>query len=179
MRRIAPFAAIAVVFALAALADADPVLAFPLYLVIVLMASLQLTRTESLAAATLAAIAILIRPVFLGGAGPDMAPAVLLAAVLPVVAVAVGEVSRQVRNAAAEAQHNADRVAAGEQRLRTILESALVGLALTDLEGRWTQVNDRLSVMVGRGRDDLMRTTLIDVTVEHDRQALVDALALL
>ena len=179
VRRIAPFAAIAVVFALAALADADPVLAFPLYLVIVLMASLQLTRTESLAAATLAAIAILIRPVFLGGAGPDMAPAVLLAAVLPVVAVAVGEVSRQVRNAAAEAQRNADRVAAGEQRLRTILESALVGLALTDLDGRWTQVNDRLSVMVGRGRDDLMRTTLIDVTAEDDRQALVDALAML
>jgi PAS domain S-box-containing protein len=179
VRRGAPFAAIAVVFALQALADASPVLAFPLYLLVVLMASLQLSRIESLSAATLAAIAILIRPVLTGGGTPDMAPAVLLAAVLPVSALAVGEVTRQVREAAAEARGKADRIAAGEQRLRTILESAQVGLGLTDLEGRWTQVNDRLSFILDRGRDDLLRTTIQEVTAEDDRPVLGDALALL
>jgi PAS domain S-box-containing protein len=179
VRRATPFAAIAAIFAIQALADTGPVLAFPLYLTVVLLAALQVSRTESIATAALAAVAILIRPIVTGDQASDVATAVLLAAVLLVVAVVVGEVARQSRETAREAQRHAARVAAGEQRIRTMVEAAMVGLALTDLEGRWTLVNEQLSLILARGRDDLLHTPLGELTAEADRQALDEALALL
>ena len=179
VRRVTPFAAIAAIFAVQATADASPVLAFPLYLAVVLLAALQVGRTESVAAATLAAIAILIRPLVTGAQASDLAPALLLAAVLLVVTVAVGEAARQARETAVEAQRRAARTAAAEQRVRTMLEAAMVGLALTDLDGRWTQVNEQLSRILGRNRDDLLQTPLGALAAESDRQVIDEALALL
>jgi PAS domain S-box-containing protein len=171
--------AVAAIFALQALTDATPVIAFPLYLTVVLLAALQPSRAASVAAATLAAIGILTRPLVSGGQASDMAPAVLLAAVLLAVAIAVGEVARQSRDVALEAQRTAARIAADEQRVRTILEAAMVGLALTDLDGRWTQVNEQLSLILGRSRDEVLHTRLGELTAEADRAALEEALALL
>ncbi|MGH7763184.1 MAG: ATP-binding protein [Candidatus Dormibacteraceae bacterium] len=179
MRRATPFVAIAAIFAVQALAVASPVLAFALYMTVVLLAALQVSRIESISAGALAAIAIVIRPLVTGGQAADMAPAVLLAAVVLGVALAVGEVARQSREMADEAQRNAARIAAGEQRVRTILEGAMVGLALTDLDGRWTQVNEQLSLILARSRDDLLQTPLGEITAESDRQALAEAMALL
>jgi hypothetical protein len=59
VRRATPFAALAAVFAVQALANAEPVVAFPLYLTVVLLVSLQQDRTESIAVAAVAAIAVL------------------------------------------------------------------------------------------------------------------------
>ncbi len=179
MRRATPFVAVAAIFGIQALADASPVLAFPLYLAVVLLAALQVSRIESVAAATLAAIAILIRPLVTGAQASDMAPAVLLAAVLMVITVAVGETARQARETAEEAQRTAARTAAAEQRVRTMLEAAMVGLALTDLEGRWTQVNEHLSRILGRNRDEILQIPLGALSPESDRQVLDEALALL
>ncbi|HEY8802495.1 MAG TPA: hypothetical protein VIN00_05415, partial [Candidatus Dormibacteraeota bacterium] len=120
-RRVAPFVGIAAVFAVQAAAGAGPVLAFPLYLTVILLTALQLSRTESLATAVLSAIAILLPTVF-GGQRLDVATAALLAIVLMVAAVAITEVVHQIRGTAAQAQRHADDVAANEERLRMMLE---------------------------------------------------------
>jgi PAS domain S-box-containing protein len=179
VRRATPFAAIAAVFAVQAAAGAGPVLAFPLYLTVILLTALQVSRTESLAAAGFAAIATLI-PTLLGGGQPgDIAPAALLATVLMVAAVAITGVVHQMRATAAEAQRQTDEIAASEERLRMMLEAAMVGLALVDAEGRWVQVNERLGTILGRHREELLHLPLEDVTAENDRAVLGEALALL
>jgi len=179
VRRLTPLTAIAAVFAVQAAAGAGPVLVFPLYLTIILLTALQLTRMESLATAVLAATAILI-PSLVGSDQPaDLAPALLLAVVLVVSAVAITEVVRQGRDVAADAEQTAESVAASEERLRTMLEAAMVGLALADADGKWIEVNDRLGMILGRSRDELMHLNLDEVTAENDRAALAEALVLL
>src|SRR3981081_465249 len=78
VRRLTPLPAIAAVFAIQAAAGAGPVLVFPLYLTIILLTALQLSRTDSLATAALSAIAILIPNLVRGDQPADMAPALLL-----------------------------------------------------------------------------------------------------
>ena len=179
VRRLTPLAAVAAVFAIQVTAGAGPVLVFPLYLTVILLTALQLSRMESLATALLAAVAILIPGLVGDGQPGDMTPSLLLAVVLMVSAVAITEVVRQVRETSAEAQRKADEVVASEERMRTMLEAAMVGLALTDAEGRWTEVNDRLGTILGRTRDELVQLSLTDVTAEGDRTVLGEALALL
>ena len=72
VRRATPFAALAAVFAVQALASAEPVVAFPLYLTVVLLVSLQQDRAESVAVAIVAAIALLIRPLATAGQAAEM-----------------------------------------------------------------------------------------------------------
>jgi PAS domain S-box-containing protein len=154
------------------------VLVFPLYLTVILLTALQLSRIESLATAALSAIAILI-PTFVDGRTGDLTPALLLAAVLMVAAIAITEVVHAVRETAADAQRKADEVVASEERMRTMLEAAMVGLAIADGKGRWTEVNDRMGMILGRSRAELVQLSLADVTAESDRAALGEALALL
>jgi PAS domain S-box-containing protein len=177
VRRATPFAAIAAVFAVEAAAGAGPVLAFPLYLTIILLTALQLSRTESLATAVLAAIAILIPPSVTGDQPNDIATAVLLAVVLLVGAVAVTAVVSQVRQKAATAQRRTDDIAASEERMGMMLEAAMVGLALVGSDGKWQQFNDRLAVILGRSRDELPNLTIEEVTAETDRHVLAEALS--
>jgi PAS domain S-box-containing protein len=178
-RRVTPVAAIAAVLAIQAAAAAGPVLVFPLYLTVILLTALQVSRSGSLATAALAAIALLIPPLVRGDQSENIAPAVLLAIVLMVTALAITEVVRQVRESAAEAQRKTEEVAASEERLRTMLEAAMVGLALADRDGRWIEVNDRLGMILGRSRDELIHMNLDEVTAENDRTALGEALDLL
>jgi PAS domain S-box-containing protein len=179
VRRATPVAAIAAVFAVEGAAGAGPVLAFPLYLTIILLTALQLSRAESLETAVLSAIAILLPSLVRGDQSSDAATAMLLALILIVAALAITEVVVRVRQKDAAAQRRSDDIAASEERMRMMLEAAMVGLALVDGEGRWQQVNDRLAVIVGRSRDELPNMTLEDVTAESDRPALAEALALL
>src|SRR5438128_6127085 len=179
VRRATPFAALAAVFAVQALANAEPVVAFPLYLTVVLLVSLQQDRTESIAVAAVAAIAVLFKPLATAGQASDVAPAVLLAAVLVAVAIAMNELTKHSRATAAAAQNKADGLAESERRLRATLESAEVGLALAGLDGRLLETNQPLALILGRSRDELLRTTLGEVIVENDRAAIDEGLALL
>src|SRR2546430_7650969 len=104
VRRATPFAAVAAVFAVQALAQAEPVVAFPLYLSIVLLASLQPDRAQSFAVAAVAAVAVVIRPLAANRDASEVASSVLPAAVLPGVALALGELEPPAR-AAASAPH--------------------------------------------------------------------------
>jgi PAS domain S-box-containing protein len=174
-----PFAAIAAVFAVEGAAGAGPVLAFPLYLTIILLASLQLGKIESLETAILSAIAILVSTLVRGDQVSDVATAFLLALVLIVAALAMTAVVLQVRQKAADAQRKADDVASSEERMRMMLEAAMVGLALVDRDGRWQQVNERLGLILGRSREEFPQLTIEEVTAETDRPALTEALSLL
>jgi PAS domain S-box-containing protein len=179
VRRATPFAALAAIFAVQALADAQPVVAFPLYLTVVLLVSLQQNRAESLAVAIVAAMAMLFRPLTTTGHTSDIAAAVLLGGVLVGVALTMSLLSSHSRRTAAETKRRLAELAAAERRLRATLDSAGFGLGLADLEGRWMQVNEPLVAILGRGNDELVQTTLVDITAEKDRTAVAGALALL
>jgi PAS domain S-box-containing protein len=171
-----PFAAVAAIFAVQAFAGAGPVLAFPLYLAVILVAALQLKPAPSVTIAGVAALALLAAPVLVGGSASDLSQAVLLAAVLLVVAFAISELSRQARETSAEAERKLATLAASERRMRSTVETTTVGLALADLAGKWLQVNDRLAAVLGRARDELLQTTLVAVTAEGDDSRLDEAL---
>jgi PAS domain S-box-containing protein len=173
-------AAIFAVFSLTGvLADAQPVLAFPFYLSVVLLVSMQQDLVESLAVAAAAAVAVLLAPLAAGARPADVATAILLAAVLLGVAAAMGALSRRSRATASETHRRLEELTEAEQKLRTTLESAGVGLALADLDGRFTQVNPALAAILGRDRDGLTHTSLVDVTAAMDRPAIVEAIALI
>src|SRR5947199_5759730 len=109
VRRATPFAAVAAVFAVQALAQAEPVVAFPLYLTIVLLASFQPDRAQSFAIAAVAAVAVVIRPLANADASA-VASAVLLAAVLLGVALAFGELTQRARAVASATERHLDEL---------------------------------------------------------------------
>jgi PAS domain S-box-containing protein len=179
VRRATPILAIAAVIAVQAGADLSPVLAFPLYLIVVLLAALYLSRFDTLLAAALSALGILAPSILRGDRSSDAVAALLLATVLVVVAAAVHEVVARIRQDAVALERKTLDVEAREERLRITVETAQVGLALIAPEGGWLQVNERLSVILGRSRAELMHMAVGDVTAEHDQAAIEEALEML
>jgi PAS domain S-box-containing protein len=57
-----------------------------------------------------------------------------------------------------------------DERLRATYESATVGLAEVDRDGRYVRVNDALCEILGRSREEVLDTTLVDITHEEDRE---------
>ncbi len=179
VRRATPFLAIAAVIAVQAGFGLQPVLVFPLYLGVVLLAALYLGRIESLAAAGLAFVGILAPSVLRGDSSDAITSALLLAAGLVLVAVVVHEVVWRIRRDAVAVEHRASELEARAERFRITVETAQVGLALIAAEGDWLLVNERLCVILGRSRSELLHMTLADVTAEHDQTPLGEALAML
>ncbi|TMB88716.1 MAG: PAS domain S-box protein [Chloroflexi bacterium] len=186
VRRATPFVAIVAVIAIQAGDDVRPVLVFPLYLAAVLVAALFRSRADSFAAAALAAIGLVGPSIASGNASADGPVALLLAVVLITVTVLVHEVVGRIRHEAIVAQRATSEVEAREERLRITedrlrmtVEAAQVGLALVAPTGAWLQVNEWLCVILGRSRAELLQLTLGEVTAEHDRTAIEEALAML
>ncbi|HEV2141125.1 MAG TPA: ATP-binding protein [Candidatus Dormibacteraeota bacterium] len=178
-RRAAPFAVLAAIFAVQTLANARPVVAFPLYLALVLVVALQGDRVESVALAALAGAAELFRQLLDTSSSSDPTSAVLLAAVLLGVSVAISELTRRAHASEGETRRQLAELTAAEQALRTTLESTEVGLGLGDLDGRWLYVNEPLAAMLGRGREAVLKMSVVQLTVNRDRASITDALALL
>src|SRR2546428_12628799 len=172
VRRATPFAAVAAVFAVQALAQAEPVVAFPLYLSIVLLASLQPDRARSFAAAAVAAVAVALQPLAANRDASEVASSVLLAAVLLGVALAIGELTRHARAAASATERQLDELTASDRRLRAALESAEVGLGLSELDGKLIQVNERMAALLGRARDEVLGDRLVDLASPADPAGL-------
>jgi len=143
---------------------------------VILVASLQLKRNLSFAGAAVAALALVIAPLLLGETASEMTQALLLAAVLLVVAFALSELTRQAREASAEARRKVADLAASERRLRSAVEGTTIGLALADPAGKWIQVNDRLAAILGRSTDALLQTNLVAITAEGDDSRLDEAM---
>ncbi len=68
------------------------------------------------------------------------------------------------------AVRSSQALADSEARLAAIFNSATVGLAQADPDGRFTLVNDRYCETVGRSRDELLTLRMQDIT-HHDDQA--------
>lgn len=58
---------------------------------------------------------------------------------------------------------------ASEARFRAVFEQAAVGMAYLSLEGRWTQVNQRLCDILGRPAETLLGHHFSDITDEADQ----------
>jgi PAS domain S-box-containing protein len=175
VRAVTPFAGIAATFALQAVTGAPALLVFPLYVVVVLFAALFNPRGQLIFAGSVAAAAIFV-PALANGGAAGVATAVFEVAVLWLVAGTVNEVMRHARQVAGEAEQKAEEVESIDDRLRMTLEAAMIGLALVTAGGRWLQVNERLCALLGRTGEELMQRTLADITAEHDREVLNQAL---
>ena len=179
VRRATPFFAIAAVIAIQAGLGLAPVLVFPLYLLSALLTAVYSSRIDSLTVAGLAAVGLAAPSVAAGDGSNDAAVALLLAAVLVVVAITVHEVVGRIRAEAIGAERKAAELETREERLRITVEAAQVGLALVGANGGWLLVNERLCVILGRSRAELLHLTLADVTSEHDLSAITEALSML
>nr|WP_162296243.1 PAS domain S-box protein [Methylorubrum populi] len=56
-----------------------------------------------------------------------------------------------------------------EARLKAVFAQAGAGLALTDMEGRFTEVNGTYCTIVGRSRDEVLGSRMIEITHPDDR----------
>jgi len=55
-----------------------------------------------------------------------------------------------------------------EERFRSTLENAPIGMAIVSLEGRWLEVNNALCQMLGYSREEFMALTFQDITHPED-----------
>ena len=61
------------------------------------------------------------------------------------------------------------RIARSEERWRSIFENSAIGVALTDLDGRFIAANPVFQKMVGYAEEELKQLSFLDITVEENR----------
>ncbi len=176
VRRATPFLGIAAVFAVATATSAPELLAFPLFLIVVISSALFDNRAQLLAVGGVATLAILVLSVIHLGQTSNLATAVFEVAVLAIVAGSVHEVVQHVRAAEGSAEKKATDLETDDARLHMVMEAATIGLGVATADGRWLQVNERLGTILGLGRGELMETGLLEVTTDDDRHVVADAL---
>jgi PAS domain S-box-containing protein len=94
-----------------------------------------------------------------------------------------GAIAREVVDARLrhERQEALERLRVSDERLRALVSQAIVGITQTDLDGRFTLVNERFGQMAGRSVGDLVTMAERDILHPADVQAyeelLVDARA--
>ena len=174
-----PFAALAAILSVQALARADAVVAFPFYLAVVLLVAIQYERAESFSVAAVAAVAVVIPPLAGRAGSAELVAAILLAVVLLAVSLGVGELVRRSRTTATAVEEHVNELVASERRMRALVEAAQVGLGLAEVDGRLTQVSDRLVALTGRPRENLLGMALSDLARKEDRNVIEEGLALL
>jgi diguanylate cyclase (GGDEF)-like protein/PAS domain S-box-containing protein len=79
----------------------------------------------------------------------------------------VRDVSERV-SAEAALRESVERIAAAELRFRTAFEAAPIGMALSDLDGRFIQINDALCAITGYTREELEEMGFADLSHPAD-----------
>ncbi|HYC73859.1 PAS domain S-box protein [Brevundimonas sp.] len=69
-----------------------------------------------------------------------------------------------------ELQQSERALRESDERLAATYEAATVGIAEVDESGRYIRVNDALCGILGRSREQLLATTLLDITHPDDRE---------
>lgn len=72
-----------------------------------------------------------------------------------------------------------DEIDANESLLKNAFDSSAIGMAITDLDGRWTKINGSLCKMLGYSREELDRITFKDVTHPDDLHKNLESFMLL
>jgi PAS domain S-box-containing protein len=78
------------------------------------------------------------------------------------------DITERKRNEDALLETNA-KLARSEERWRSVFENSAVGVALTDLNGRFIAANPVFQKMLGYTEQELKQVSFIDITVEEDR----------
>ncbi len=90
------------------------------------------------------------------------------------------ELDRRVAERTSELAQAHAQVARSEERWRSVFENSAVGVALTDLDGRFIATNPVFQKMVGYTEDELQQITFLDITheenVEQNRSLVGDLL---
>ncbi len=176
VRRATPYVGIAAILAVALATGSPGLLVFPLFLIVVLSVALFDDRAPLIAIGSVAALAILALSLTQLGPVSNLATAIFEVAALAMVAGSVHEVVRHAREAEGTAEQKAVDLESVDARLRMTLEAATIGLGVVAADGRWMLVNETLAKILGQGRDELIHTSLVDVTADADRRAVEDAL---
>ncbi|HYP16328.1 MAG TPA: ATP-binding protein, partial [Opitutus sp.] len=100
--------------------------------------------------------------------GPTAPVALIERPFRPETLVSMLEVALRSRERQYQVRDLVTAIATNEARLRRILEQTVVGIAETDLDGRFLTVNDRYCAIVGRTREELLQLTLPELTHPED-----------
>ncbi|MHB8085640.1 MAG: PAS domain-containing protein [Dehalococcoidia bacterium] len=71
-------------------------------------------------------------------------------------------------------KHIEQQLSDSQERFRTLFLAAPIGLALADLEGRFIDVNKAFQQMLGFTRDELLNTSILDITHPDDKDLYLD-----
>ena len=147
-----------------------PVIAFSVWLTVVLLGPGALGRPWMRALGALGAVTLLL------GLGVAMLAGRAIIRSLTGLAAAAGDLGRDLE-AAGHARERAERAARDyEGRLSALVNQPTAGLAQTDLEGRFVLVNRRYRELVGRGPDEKTDGSFADTVHVRDRDRAVAAL---
>jgi len=90
------------------------------------------------------------------------------------------ELDRRVAQRTTELAQAHEQVVRSEERWRSVFENSAVGVALTDLNGRFIATNPVYQKMLGYTEDALQQLTFLDITheedIEHHRSLIGDLL---
>jgi PAS domain S-box-containing protein len=80
------------------------------------------------------------------------------------------DISERKRNEDALLETHA-KLARSEERWRSVFENSAIGVALSDLDGRFIAANPVFQKMLGYTEEELEQLRFLDITVEEDREA--------
>ena len=80
------------------------------------------------------------------------------------------DITDRKRNEAALLETHA-KLARSEERWRSVFENSAIGVALSDLDGRYIAANPVFQKMLGYTEEELEQLRFLDITVEEDREA--------
>jgi PAS domain S-box-containing protein len=82
----------------------------------------------------------------------------------------LANINEELRNEIAERKQVEERLSRSDERWRSVFENSAIGVAITDLNGRFIATNPVYEKMLGYSDQELRQLTFMDVTHEEDRE---------
>jgi PAS domain S-box-containing protein len=133
-------------------------------------------RRDELGAALAGVAVTLLVPLVVVGAPlypeAEIRRTVLWVAVAAIVGLTVQRLVTELRESADESRRRADALREAQARFRSAFDDAPIGCALTDLDGRYLQVNRALADILGRAPEALLAGDFLELTHSEERDAV-------